>query len=98
MRAEETPLPASFDGSVVVDIGGDIGALVIYTSNGMAGSEIEITPVGGGTCTHTAVRERRLNNGITHAAVFPRLPAGEYLLPGRGPVNVAGGSITEVHW
>jgi hypothetical protein len=96
--ADETRLPASFDGSVVVDIGGDVGALVIYTANALAGSEIEITPVGGGPHTHTAVRERQLKNGITHAAVFPRLPAGDYLLPGRGPVTVEGGSITEVHW
>jgi hypothetical protein len=83
---------------VAVDIGGDVGALIIYTPEPLAGSEIEIAPIAGGAATHTAVRERRLSSDVMHAAVFPGLPAGDYLLPGGPPVTVGGGSITEVHW
>jgi len=101
--AVESPAGASFEGSVVIDIGGRVGALVVYTDAAVAGLEIEVTPTdGAGPPTHTAVRERRLPRGTRFAAVFPALPAGSYRLPpiGSAPgrdVTVGPGRVTEVH-
>jgi hypothetical protein len=96
-------LDPSLDGTVVVDIGGDVGALVVHTSAGWLGEEIEISPAGGGHRTHVAVRERRLGAGTGWAAVYPALRAGRYLLhdPRHGrtrAVHIDGGTVTELRW
>jgi hypothetical protein len=45
--------PFAGQGSVLLDIGGDIGALVVTMPDGMLGSEVEIRPVGmGGSHAH----------------------------------------------
>lgn len=43
----ENENPHAGQGSVVLDIGGDVGALVISMPPAMVGVEIEIAPVGG---------------------------------------------------
>lgn len=104
--AAEPRLPPSHAGSVVLDVGGEIGALVVYVDAGLAGDEIQIRPAGdphGGHHTHTDVRERRLGQLIVHAAVFASLPAGDYELdaPGGGAprrVTITGGAVAEVDW
>jgi hypothetical protein len=70
----------SYEGTVVLDIGGDIGALVIITEAGEVGREIEVSPAGDDTRTHVAVRERRLNGDTMYCAVYPRLTAGRYTI------------------
>lgn len=40
-------LGPSQDGTVVLDIGGDVGALVLLTGASLLGAEIEISPLGG---------------------------------------------------
>jgi len=63
----------------MLDIGEDTGALVIYTSEILAGEEIEIRPHGGAwTGTHTAVRARHMGDRVLYAGVFGSLPAGPY--------------------
>jgi hypothetical protein len=89
------------DGStVVVDVGGDVGALVLYTGPQLSGTEIDIEPLDRpGRRTHVAVRERRLVTGTTYAAFYPELPAGEYQLhlpDGPQGITVCGGRITEL--
>jgi hypothetical protein len=97
-------LGPSGDGTVVLDIGGDIGALVVHTPNELAGLEIDIFRVGDDRpAMHTAVRPRHLPTGPVHAAVYPTVPAGEYVVPSRGslpslPVTIRGGYVTEVTW
>ncbi len=93
-------LAASYPGSVVLDIGGRTGALILYTDARRAGDEIDIQAVDGGRRTHAAVRERRLAGGTVHCAVYPELTAGTYTIedpaaPGRA-VTVAGGAVTEL--
>jgi hypothetical protein len=44
--APEVENPGAGDGMVVLDIGGDVGALVVSTPAELAGVEIEICPVG----------------------------------------------------
>lgn len=92
-------------GAVVVDIGGDVGALVLLTGGDLAGAEVEVSPADRpDRRTHVAVLARPTRDTVRHAAVFPALPAGSYLLwpPGSearplGPVSVVGGHVTEVH-
>ena len=91
----------SGDGTVVVDIGGDIGALVLYATAGLHGSEIDIERLDSGQRSHVAVRQRQLATGTAYAAVYPALPAGKYLLhlpSGGRPVTITGGIVNEIHW
>ena len=106
LEGEPAP-PPSQEASVVLDIGGDIGAAVVYCPAELSGTEIEIRGIGlEWTGVHTAVRERRLRRGVQYAAVFGALPAGSYELRLRGdpssvPVArfaVSGGEITMASW
>ena len=97
-------LPPSTEGSVVMEVGGDIGALVVYTPDALAGLEIEILRRGDDhPFVHTEVRERRLPEGSIFAAVFPTVPAGDYtLIPVAAlpalDVSVEGGRVAELIW
>ncbi|MBV8195840.1 MAG: phospholipase [Candidatus Dormibacteraeota bacterium] len=88
-------------GPVVLDVGGDLGALVVHTDRRLLGDEIEIEFDGSERRTHVAVLERRTAGGITCAAVFSRLPEGRYLLVARNPtrrlpVQIVGGEVAEL--
>jgi hypothetical protein len=89
---------------VVLDIGGDVGALIIITPARMAGEEIQVSPVHDpGGHTHAAVRERRLGRDSCHAAVYPALPAGDYTIwrhagSPAGTVRIDGGAATSYRW
>jgi hypothetical protein len=98
------PLPPSGPGTVVLDIGGSVGALVVHTPAALAGLEIELARRGEtGQFVHTEVRERHLPDGTVHAAVFAAVPEGEYTLLDAPPgtdadVVIAAGRVTEMHW
>ncbi len=95
---EGNPLPPSYAGSVVLEVGGTVGALVLYASEQLAGAEVEVVRLGEpGHTTHSAVRQRQLAPGRqAFAAVYPGLPAGEYRVDGcRELVTVNGGRVTE---
>ncbi len=103
--SEQNQLGPSRDGSVMLDIGGDIGALVLHTSAEMLGVEIEISPTGDDTHhrTHVAVRERRGSGGTRYAAIYPALHAGSYTLwrPDGQPaleVTITGGAVAQAQW
>ena len=90
-------------GSVVMNLGGDIGALIIEAGRAQLGSEIEISPAAGGTRTHSMVRERLTRPDPRYDAVYPDLAAGEYTIwrDARTPtatVAVVGGQITHFAW
>ena len=95
----ELQLPPSWDGSVVLEIGGEVGALVLRTPPALDGQEIDLIPDGiTAPRTHSAVRERRLPHGLTYAAVYPNLRRGSYRVEGTGQrVSIAGGRVTELH-
>ena len=96
----EHPLPPSGDGSVVLDIGGEVGALVVHTPPELDGHEIDLFPAGSHEpCMHSAVRRREVLGGNRYAAVYPSVIAGEYTLEGSSQtVQVLGGSVTELHY
>lgn len=69
----------SEEGSVVVDIGGDVGAAIVSTPATLVGSEIEIRRCDAAwDGTHVAVRERQVSGGVLHAALFSGLQFGRY--------------------
>ncbi|MDP9795344.1 hypothetical protein J2S43_003856 [Catenuloplanes nepalensis] len=92
-------------GSVMLDIGRDTGALVIYTGPEQQGLEIEISPLDTLTAarTHVAVRERLINHGKLYCAVYPSLPAGRYTVwrgesEQAGTVTIAASRVAEFSW
>jgi hypothetical protein len=87
-------------GAVIADIGGDRGALILYTPDAMAGMEIEISPLDSDERTHVAVLERRVGPVPFFAAFYPMLTAREYMVwrPDGAPLGalaIAGGVVTE---
>lgn len=96
----EEQLAPSWEGSVVLDIGGEVGALMLHTSPAMVGHEIDLIPDDGTVAhTHSAVRERQLVNGVSFAAVYPHLQAGTYVVEGSDQrVTITGGRVTELEY
>ena len=94
----ETPLAPSWDGSVVLDIGADVGALMLHTSSTMLGREIDIIcDDSSRPRTHSAVRERLLSHAVSFVAVYPSLPQGSYRIEGTGQrVVIEGGRVSEL--
>ena len=87
--------------SVVLDIGDDVGALVLYTRPELHGHEIEVSPLGGvehAARVHSAVLERSVNGQTVFAAVYPELPAGEYAVwcDGTPRFTITSGHVAEL--
>ena len=97
-------LDPSGDGTVVLEIGGEIGALVLLTPDDLNGAEIDIFRCGEDRpAMHSAVRARHLPGGHVHAAVYPTVPEGDYVVAAIGalpelPVTIRGGFVTETGW
>jgi hypothetical protein len=90
-------------GSVILELGEHIGALILEVPPGLAGHEIEISPSAGGPRTHSLVRERVTAAGISYAAVYPAVPACEYTVWREdglavGQVAIAGGEVSRFRW
>jgi hypothetical protein len=88
--------------SLVLDIGGDVGALLLTTGPELAEEEIEISPGVDPTTKrgHNVVHARR-DRGVVaaYSAVFPSLLAGEYTVWNRdgsahAVITVHGGQVT----
>lgn len=94
----ETILSPSWDGSVVLDIGGDVGALILRTSSACFAREIDLIPDNVNvTHVHSAVRERRTAEGSSFAAVYPQLKEGSYRIEGTAQhVAIVGGRVVDV--
>jgi hypothetical protein len=92
-------------GTVVLDLGPGIGALILHTPQELNGHEIEISPSGicGARRTHAQVRERPVDTGTGYAAIYPGLAAGRYTIwrdhgTSAGTVMVAGGKVSRFDW
>jgi hypothetical protein len=89
---------------VVLDVGGDYGALIIHTGAELHGVEIEISLDGQDEHrSHKQVLERSLNGSPAYTAVFESLEQGRYTLWTHGGrrvrgVAVSGGEIAMVDW
>jgi len=90
--------------AVVLDLGGDVGALILYTNPSMLGVEVEISARGEDERrSHKEVLRRELNGEPLHAAVFDNVPAGRHTLwlhdmARERDVLVSGGAVAEVDW
>lgn len=99
-------------GPVVLDIGGDIGALILTMPAALAGEEVEARPVAGAAFDHYAPGDHlphvavlpRSGSPVRHVAVFAELRAGEYELhlrpdePVQLTAEVRGGEVSTAAW
>jgi hypothetical protein len=90
--------------SLVLDIGGDVGALIVYATEACLGREIDITAAGAPRShhLHTMIRRRRAPAREFVAGVYPELTGGTYTLWGLdglplGTVDIVGGQVAEFH-
>jgi hypothetical protein len=89
---------------VVLEIGDEIGALIVHAEAEMHGLEIEISPAEDDERrSHKDVLERDAGGTPAYTAVFDGLPAGTYSLWSEGisrvrDVVVTGGQIAELRW
>jgi hypothetical protein len=88
--------------ALVLDIGGDIGALILYSVETCLGQEIDLTPVGVPRShhMHTMIRRRRGVGREFMAGVYPELTEGVYTVWGLddlplGEVSIRGGHVSE---
>ncbi len=91
-------------GHAVLDIGDDVGALIIHVRRELCGRQIDVSPKGySWQRTHTDVLERCVNGCPVFAALFLALPADDYSIWGQssqpvGEVTITGGQVAEVDW
>jgi hypothetical protein len=102
--AERQPSGLGY-GAPVLDIGGDIGALVLYTSADLEGVEIEVslTTDVDSPRTHTQVHRRTVGGSTFWAGVYAELPEGDYQVFWDDPsvrrsFAITGGAVTELDW
>ncbi len=87
---------------VMLELGEDLGAIVLHTGHELHGVEVEIAPAGSdGPRAHKQVHERPVGGRVLYAAVFDRLAPGTYTLwlgdrPLRRDVVVAGAAVTDI--
>ena len=91
-------------GDAVLDIGGDVGALVLYTGPAHLGLEIEVSREDDdANRVHTMIRERTVQGRLVQAGIFAELRSGRYRIWGGDPllpdrVTIAGGEVAEIDW
>jgi hypothetical protein len=88
--------------SPVVDIGGDVGAIVVRLSSVPESGELEARPVGRPDLRfHTGVHLRDIGGHVVPAAVYPAVVQGEYEILDHelspvAAVTVAGGQVADI--
>lgn len=91
-------------GAPMLDIGGTIGALVLYTSPDLEGEEIEVSLLSDlGHRTHTQVLRRTVNGETFWAGVYAELEEGDYRIWYDNTslplsFSISGGSVAELDW
>ena len=92
-------------GTVVLELGADVGALILYTPAELDGAEIEISrdDAPGARRTHSQVRQRPMPTATAYAAVYPSLAAGQYTIwrdehSPAATATITGGQVTSIRW
>jgi hypothetical protein len=100
----EAVAPTTASRSVVIDVGDDLGALVLTSTKARSGHEVEIHPLSQPEHrTHVWVLPREGRDGVVYAAIFPSLAIGEYaIIDVDGSigdvVTVAPKTVTHASW
>jgi hypothetical protein len=92
-------------GTVLLELGAGVGALILHVPPELNGREIEISRAGSAAVhrTHAQVRERPGGRGRRYSALYPGLASGTYSV-WRDEVTVAttvtvtGGQIASCSW
>jgi hypothetical protein len=88
----------------VLDIGEEVGALIIHCRPELRGRQIDVSRRRREwQRIHTDVLERRVENRSIFAALFMALPADDYVIWGNsaapiGEVTITGGQVAEIDW
>ena len=90
-------------GSVILELGEGVGALILEAPPGLHGHEIEISPAAGGPRTHSLVRERRTaTDRLRRRLPRPRRRRLRRLATRAGSprdsVTIRGGQATRFRW
>ena len=94
-------------GFVVLDIGGDVGALIVTCPESLLGEEVEIGPSPvdrSRPAPHVMVLHRPLGDRKVPTLVYPELTEGAYDLWRKGDhpvqltVEIHGGAVTQAEW
>jgi hypothetical protein len=102
--AEENHAARRHPEHVVLDLGGDIGALILHTHAEMLGVEVEISATGeDDRRSHKDVLEREISGRPAYTAVFDNVREGTYTLwvddvARERDVLVSGGVVSELDW
>jgi len=86
----------------VLDIGGSVGALVVYLDGPTPSGELEARPLGDSSGRfHTGVHPRELSGRISYVALYPEVECGTYeilddVLQPIALIDVDGGAVTEL--
>ncbi|GAA2514611.1 phospholipase [Pilimelia columellifera] len=97
-------LAPSTQGTVMLNIGEGIGALIIHTDGQWHGHEIEVSRAAAPTeRKHAAVRARHVHGGVSYCVLIDDLPEDRYLIwhdaaEPLARVEVRGGAVTEYTW
>ncbi len=89
---------------VVLDIGGNIGALIVYADEALIDTPVEVSPAGSDSDKfHQHILERPMPEGTSYAAVFDKITEGTYTLWLHGEPRVrefaiTGGEVAELDW
>jgi hypothetical protein len=88
--------------SSLLDIGGEVGALVVYLPAPPPSGELEACPTGQPSARfHTGVHLRETGVGPAHVALFPSVLRGVYDVLGEAGTPIArvavpGGAVSEI--
>lgn len=89
---------------VVLDIGGKIGALIVFADEALIDTPIEVSPADSDPDKfHQHILERPMPEGTSYAAVFDKISEGTYTLwlhgePRVRGFEITGGEVAEVDW
>lgn len=100
----QEPVAGPHPEPVVLDIGGNIGALIVYADEALIDTPVEVSPAEADDVKfHQHVLERPMPEGTSYAAVFDKIAEGTYTLwlhgePRARALEITGGAVAEVDW
>ena len=103
--AHDHTMAPSGTASVVLDLGGQTGALIVYTDPDRCGQEVEVSSLDEPepVRTHAAIRARHVRPDTVYGVVIAGLRAGRYVIwqdpdTPLDTVTIASGAVTEYWW